>query len=669
MTEGNSVFATRWTSAWVFLLVLGLFLTFRGYRSLEGDQAYRLPLLFHQQNPEAFKADPFVRAFEEFNPHRGSLAVLDLASRPFGLMSGLAGLFLATFALTYFGVERLGRVVGPSPTTGVWAGALILLFAQAGNIGTNHLFEPILLDRLIALSFGWWAIALAIETPADFARRSCPLIGIAAMVHPSIGLQLAIVLGAASGLWWLTGLGPRMAPRSVAWTAIALATALLPGLALNLGQPGRLLEGLPVDEFRRLSAELQSPQHMLPHLWRTPQWLAWFCYPILAGLALFRGVAAFDEVVPHRPRNRLVILIAVNLAFLLASYIGIEVVGNLRLTVFQPFRMATLARGLCLILLAGHCQTLWSRGETLSRLRVLWLATGLLNDWSLVVVTVSETCFVFADICPRPRLARRSLGFGLLAFACGLVHLGRNDTESGHLALIAVTLAGVVVFRFPTSQPAAITLNRGRQVRWLAACWLIPLAALIANLTDVPSDVANTSKVKDWLIKRCRFAAVPNDDMERLAAWCRDHTPEDARFIGPPGPKSFRLWSKRSLAFNRAASPYHAKGLEDWSRRFMEHVGFDGTRSEFVEAYLRNRQDLERGYDRLTPRQLCELAERNEAEFIIAMAEEPSKANATSQLELVHAEGRYAVYRPTVVTHRADAIAAKTKDGLPRSRR
>ena len=100
MTEGNSVFATRWTSAWVFLLVLGLFLTFRGYRSLEGDQAYRLPLLFHQQNPEAFKADPFVRAFEEFNPHRGSLAVLDLASRPFGLMSGLAGLFLATFALT-----------------------------------------------------------------------------------------------------------------------------------------------------------------------------------------------------------------------------------------------------------------------------------------------------------------------------------------------------------------------------------------------------------------------------------------------------------------------------------------------------------------------------------------------------------------------------------------
>ena len=58
--------------------------------------------------------------------------------------------------------------------------------------------------------------------------------------------------------------------------------------------------------------------------------------------------------------------------------------------------------------------------------------------------------------------------------------------------------------------------------------------------------------------------------------WCREHTPADARFIGPPGPKTFRLWSLRSLAFNRAGSPYHAAGLADWAARFRDHVGFDG---------------------------------------------------------------------------------------------
>ena len=65
--------------------------------------------------------------------------------------------------------------------------------------------------------------------------------------------------------------------------------------------------------------------------------------------------------------------------------------------------------------------------------------------------------------------------------------------------------------------------------------------------------------VRQALVRRCRFAEVPVDDLERLAVWCRTHTPEDARFIGPPGPKTFRLWSRRNLAFNRAGSPYHAR--------------------------------------------------------------------------------------------------------------
>ena len=41
-----------------YWLILGLYLTLRGYHSLDGDQAYRLPLLLHAQDPAAIRPRP-----------------------------------------------------------------------------------------------------------------------------------------------------------------------------------------------------------------------------------------------------------------------------------------------------------------------------------------------------------------------------------------------------------------------------------------------------------------------------------------------------------------------------------------------------------------------------------------------------------------------------------
>src|SRR5260370_38679014 len=94
-----------------FLLLFGLFLTFRGYRSREGDQAYRLPILLHQQDQSRFAADPFVRAFDQFNPHRGYLALLDRGSGLVGLSAALFLLFGTTFFLTGHALDRLARAI------------------------------------------------------------------------------------------------------------------------------------------------------------------------------------------------------------------------------------------------------------------------------------------------------------------------------------------------------------------------------------------------------------------------------------------------------------------------------------------------------------------------------------------------------------------------------
>jgi hypothetical protein len=145
-------------------------------------------------------------------------------------------------------------------------------------------------------------------------------------------------------------------------------------------------------------------------------------------------------------------------------------------------------------------------------------------------------------------------------------------------------------------------------------------------------------------VARCRFADVPVDDLERLARWAREHTPLDARFIGPPGTKTFRLWSLRSLAFNRAGSPYLASGLADWARRYRDHVAFDGPDEAFVRAYLRDRHGLEARFDALSPEDMAALAARQGAGYVVARAPDGS-AGATEPLALLHTEGRYAVYR------------------------
>ena len=115
-----------------------------------------------------------------------------------------------------------------------------------------------------------------------------------------------------------------------------------------------------------------------------PQWLAWGCYLVLAALALAgrRPIAA----TPNRTRLgceqsalspwpaarlRLVAVLAVILVGLAMAWYAIEVCHQVRVTVFQPFRMATLARGIALVFVAGRLVALWRCGGWLGRMRAI----------------------------------------------------------------------------------------------------------------------------------------------------------------------------------------------------------------------------------------------------------------------------------------------------------
>jgi hypothetical protein len=658
-------------SPWmVGTLILGAYWTAKGYHILDGDQAHRLPLLLHGLDPRAFDADPFVRSFDAFNPHRGSLWLVGAVARVVGLSAALTILFVLTFAASVSGVARLGRTIWPG--TGNRAGLAavgLFLIAKAGNIGTNHLFESMLLDRLMALSLAWLAAAAVVEDPRRGWRFSAIALGGAAAIHPSIGLQLSLVFAGAWLAWALAG--------SVGWrVAIPAATAALlavaPGLALNLAPFGSLRDGLAPETFWLLTVELQSPQHMLPHLWRMPQWLAAGAYLMLALISLRVASSSLEGEGGRRPdaggssppagrlrsqgrreegtepaaRLRLVLMLGVVLFWLACSWAAVEIVRHVGATVFQPFRMATFARGLALVCAAGYVVALWDRGGCMPRLRAALIPLGLTGDWLLVVVVGVETATLAAEGIGR-RVRIESLGTVAFtgALAYGGLFLSRHDTEHGGRSLLALIVASLVaawVVRRASGRTFTWTRRRWRWAMGLA--WATPVAALVAGLAPLESSIT-ASPIVRGLVARCRFSAAPVDDVEILASWCRANTPTTARFIGPPGPKGFRLWSRRSLAFNRAGSPYHAEGIHDWYLRFADHVDFRGTPGEFVRAYLDGRHRLEARYDAMSDAQLAALAARQGADHVVALRREALDEGPDGPLEFLHAEGKYAVYR------------------------
>src|SRR5262249_37933626 len=230
----------------------------------------------------------------------------------------------------------------------------------------------------------------------------------------------------------------------------SLALAVIPGLFINLPRGSTLLGDLPAPLFWVLSVELQNPQHMLPHVWRLPQWLSWGAYLALATLQLvqmaprsspdFEDERATGDVVSSSaaPRCRLAIMLALIVIGLGMAWYAIEVRRSIQATIFQPFRMGTVARGISLVLVSDRLMRLWTSGGPLGRTRAAVLASGFLGDWLLVVAVSGEMVTSAIEmICRRlrplavPRIVP-AIVFGLV-IARGLDFLAHHDTESGHI--------------------------------------------------------------------------------------------------------------------------------------------------------------------------------------------------------------------------------------------
>ena len=164
--DAGTEFPGGMSSSWwlICTLLLGVYLSLRGYHSLDGDQAYRLPSA-SPARARLYEDDRLFAIVDAFNPNRGSLIVLDAVTRPLGLSGGLFLLFTLTFPdLSGRGSTRSRGLARIRAERRLGCGGFTPL-GQGREYRDQSSLRSDGPGRLIAFALGWLALAYSLSQP------------------------------------------------------------------------------------------------------------------------------------------------------------------------------------------------------------------------------------------------------------------------------------------------------------------------------------------------------------------------------------------------------------------------------------------------------------------------------------------------------------------------
>lgn len=618
----------------------GLVISINGYQSRVIDQCYRLPIMERMIDANAYAGDQFVDAFESFNPHIGYSRLLQFGSMLSGLSLWMFILYSLALSICIHAIWEIRKTLFPNlPAWSDWLLVAIFSLCKAGNIGTNHLWEDHLLDRQIAFSLGWVMLATWIKNDSTISSshntiaslKISILCGITAVIHPGLGLLYVALWLGVFGLAWLVG---NCNSKQFGTTAILLISSMIPWGLIYLPQAAVLKQGVEQELFWSLATELQGPQHMRPIYWRSTQWYAAIAL-LIAGIA---QIALSGNAVRTSPaiKKTAAWIFIITLGLLIAVP-GIEIFKSLNITMAQPFRLATIMRGMMLILiLPGLVARLQSK-QLLQLCHGCALILSLRQDMALTVMIVIELILQFAKMSHRNKT--------LMTFCYIVMQLSGSywlllhDPRKSYYLIIAGDAIGIVLFMIQSDRDQkrneiierliAIPSTHRRQIRIAIYAWLLPILAILFNLTD--------SLQKTWaaekLAGKYRVFATPLSDAEKLGVWIDRHMPKDVLVLTPPRDKSLRSWSHRSIVVNVAGSPYQASALKTWAERLQSMSGLStdiatadrlteietaDSLDEFCRRWPVERVKFETYYEKASAREILSWADRYHAGLVVA---------------------------------------------------
>ncbi|MEQ9103708.1 MAG: DUF6798 domain-containing protein [Rhodothermales bacterium] len=346
------------------------------------DQDEFLPYLIHLGNPDWLTSDWFVQSQLASVSVRAAFAWVLHGMTLAGLTTGQAvlALYVLSWLLLGAGIYRLTLAITDDPRAGLLAIPLVLIVTSRWNPGGNDFMYGLLVPE--SLAWGMVLFGASIWTTARMNRNTAVwasglLFGLAVWIHPLVGLQSGGVVLVVLLFARFTG--------TLSWKMIGLWSGLW--LALAIPVVWMFLPGSsPADDrASEILVHLRSPHHYLPHAFDPASLMLLLVLVGAAAWVLWSKPAVFRSAFSRQTAALVCWVLTGGLA---ASAVVVHLWPDGPLTVVQPFKLAVLLRGACVVLVStGLVAMLSHRLPTIRQCAVVALLLTMLGVALVVSLT------------------------------------------------------------------------------------------------------------------------------------------------------------------------------------------------------------------------------------------------------------------------------------------
>jgi hypothetical protein len=328
--------------------------------------------------------------------------------------------------------------------------------------------------------------------------------------------------------------------------------------------------------FVQTYVELRHPHHYQPLVW---PWWVWslFVLPSLTAAAVFRRPSRADRTRLLKVAWLYLLGLQV-IALLLAGvwYVS-ETMIQMSLWRFSPHAK--------LLAIVGITSWLWRRKPQVVRISVGIAAAAMLMVFpvSILIVLLSAR-FLQQRIETPDSLMTLSLAGGVIGYVLWSRRLARQDKARSFLSQVVPSALAIVVV----------------------------LTTLSVEAPPPPGQ------------------SPPDEGIVQAAAWARDNTPMNAKFLVPPGVgSSFPIQSRRSHVVSFKPVPQLAASLESWADRIRDVTGTSDLTSYVggLRGYQVAQQQMDADYHARPLGDLLDVARRHDATHVLVQDQVAGEAS------------------------------------------
>ena len=374
-----------------------------GYDFGHSDQDEFLPLLLSRLHSGLLEGDWFVQILSSgFHVRTYFVALLEAMASGVPLWLAVLLVYAVAWLLLTSAVYALAHAFTRDRLAAVLAVIAALALTPQWTLGGNDLAHRMLVPSMLGWGLGLWGVhALILDRPV----RAAAFLGLAAWMHPLIGLQLAGLFGLVLLLQLPEQEDREKALRRLGLFAGLFALFSLPALGPLVYQQlaGRVPHPDDAPSLFYILAAFRAPHHYLPDAFPTYATTR-FGALAAAGLLALAFPSARKMIVHLRVLAGTLLIIAVLCGI---GFVFTEIHPSLFITKLQLFKLTVLAKVLLLIVLTGAF-SLWLPTRPWRRIRLLmmkpWPALLALAAWTVVFVgLITGKDFVTERIHPMMR--------------------------------------------------------------------------------------------------------------------------------------------------------------------------------------------------------------------------------------------------------------------------